>query len=424
MKTLLLACLCTIAMAAGYSQATYYWVGGAGPVSFTAGANWNTALDGSGSQRTIADTTDILIFNGSNIGGATPATGLVTATITSTKVGQLKLVSNANVLFTRTGGGTGTLTIAGLTGDDLVIESGSALSLNSASTNGNVQMIIANGSTGLISGALSMSNTGQQRITNTTSGNAGALVFTSGSSFTSNITSSSSSYPFGSNTQSVQKWVVFDAGANLYYEGGWSPMGNNSAFSAIDFRTGSNWYHRATNVIPSVFGSFFNTKSFANIIVENNATLASDGPIYRIDTLTIKSGSNFITHSSGQTAVLGNVVVDGSLTAPAGSTNTIVLAGVSQSISGSGTITIPSLVVTDNADVILNRNITVGTSVNIYGRINFNGNQIQGAATFASRVNNTGAGVTGNLTVGSYQITGVVGTMANLTGLAISGAGI
>jgi trimeric autotransporter adhesin len=426
MKTFLLACLCVLGMTVGYSQTTYYWVGGAGPSSFTNNANWNTALDGSGTARTTADPTDILIFNGSNIGGATPATGTVTVTVTSTTAGQIKLVSNANVVFTRTGGGTGTVTISGSgTGDDLVVESGSGMSFNSTTANGSVQMVMAVGTTGKVSGALSILNTGQQRITSTTSGVAGSFVFTSGSSFTSNVTSASSSYPFGSNTQSASKWVLFEPGSHLYYEGGWAPTGNNSTFTPVDLQPGSIWHHRATNAIPSTFGSFFNTKSFGDIIVENNATLGSDGPIYRIGNLTINNGSGFTTHSSGQTAVLGNLVVDGSLSAPAGSTNTLVMAGsATQTISGSGTITIPSFVVADNSEVILNKSITVGTSANIYGDINFNNNQITGAGTFGARVNNTATGVTGNLTAGSYQVTGTVGTLANLNGLTISGAGI
>lgn len=426
MKRLLLTILLLPVVVLLHSQTTYFWVGGAGPVAFSTNANWNTALNGSGTTRSAADPADILVFDGSNIGGAAPATGTVTTTITSTNAGQVKLVNNASVVFTRSGGGTGTLTINGSgTGDDLVIESGSSLSVNSATANGNVQIVMGSGTTGRVGGSLSLSNTGQQRITNGTSGAAGSFVFTSGSSFTANITSASGSYPFGSNSQSSEKWVVFEAGASLYYEGGWSPMGNNSAFSAIDFRPGSNWYHRATNAIPSVFGSFFNTKSFGNIIVENNATLGSDGPIYRIGNLTINAGSAFTTHSSGQTVVLGDMTVNGSFTAPSGSSNVLVLGGnTPQTVGGSGTITIPNLVVADNSDVILNKNITVGSSTGVYGRINFMTSQLSGAGTFTARVNNTATAVTGNLAANSYQVTGVVGTLANLNGLTVTGTGI
>ena len=196
-------------------------------------------------------------------------------------------------------------------------------------------------------------------------------------------------------------------------------------FSAIDFKPGSNWYHRATNVLPSVFGSFFNTKSFGNIIVENNASLEADGPIYRIGNLTVNTGSNFTTHTSGQTVVLGNMTIEGNFLAPAASTNALVLGGNAlQTVAGSGSIIVPQLVVADNSDVALNKTITILTSANVYGKLNFKTSQINGAGSFSSRVNNTGTSVAGNLVAGSYQLTGVVGTIASITGLTVVGTGI
>lgn len=422
MKTFLLICLLVSGTVIAYSQQTYYWVGGAGPAGFTTASNWNTALDGSGSAWSTPTTSDVLIFNGSNIGGATPATGTVTANITSITIGQLKLVSNANVVFTRVGGTTGTVTLSGaVAGDDLVIESGSSLSLNSASANGNVQMQLNGGSTGRVSGSLSLSNTGQQRITSLAAA-PGSLVFTNGSKFTTNI--AASSHAFGNNTaQSGDKWVLFEAGASLYYEGGSSPMGNQQGFSAINFMPGSSWYHRANNAGQT--GSFFNTKAFANIIVENNAAMTADGPIYRIGNFTINNGSSFTTHSSGTTAVMGNLTVEGTISAPAGSSNIFLMAGTTpQTISGGGSITVPTFTVADNAEVILDRNITVGTAANIYGRINFNANQIMGAGTFTARVNNTAGGVTGASLVAGSTLVGTSGTLSGLTGLAVTGTGI
>lgn len=404
------------------AQTTYYWVGGTGPVSFTAATSWNTNLDGTGSSRPTPGSNDgnvdILVVDGTNVGGATPVTGAITATVSSTNFGVLKLVNNATVTLQRTGGagGTSTVIINGGTGDDLLINAGSTLNVNSVSTDGAVVLSFGAAATGLVSGTLIMSNSGASRISTAT---AGAVVFANGAVFK---TSLSASYPFGNGTsQSVDRGVVFQPGASLYYEGGNSPMGNSSTFSAIDFRPGSNWYHRANNGT----GSFTNTKSFGNIIVENNATLTADGPIYRIGNLSVSSGSSMVTHTSGQTVVLGDVTINGSVTAPASSTNTVVLGGNGlQTVSGAGTLTVPSLVVADNADVVLARNVTVGTSTNVYGKLNFGGNQITGAGTFSSRVNNTATGVTGNLSAGSYQLTGVAGTLGSLAGLTVTGTGI
>ena len=94
--------------------------------------------------------------------------------------------------------------------------------------------------------------------------------------------------------------------------------------------------------------------------------------INRIENLTIDAGSTFIPHTSGQTAVLGNVVVNGAITLPATGTNKLVLAGsVAQSISGSGTISLGGLTIADKANVTLNTNVTVDAAVDVYGKINF-----------------------------------------------------
>lgn len=424
MKKLLLTCCLLAGLLIGHAQTTYYWVGGAGPASFTANANWNTMLDGSGTARTAAAATDILVFNGSNIGGATPATGTVTVTVTSTNFAQLKLTGSASVNVQRPagGGGTGTLTVNGSAGDDLVIDAGSTLRINSALADGNVVITFSAAATGLVSGALMISNTGANRFTLPT---AGALVFASGSGFTTNLNGTTAVYPFGSATQSAEKAVVFQSGASLYYEGGYSPMGNTQAFSAIDFRPGSNWYHRATNP-TSGSGSFFNTKSFGNIIVENSVTLAADGPVYRIENLTVNAGSTFITHSSGQTVVLGNLTVNGTLTAQATQrSNVLVMGGTGQTISGSGTIAVPSFTVANNATVTLAKSLgALDSTVNIYGQLDFGTSQLAGAGTFTSRVNATATGVSGTVTAGAYQVTAVSGTMANLAGLTVTGNGI
>jgi len=400
------------------SQTTYYWVGGTAVTSFTGNSSWNTSLDGSGTARAAADPSDILVIDGSNIGGSTSATGTVTVNVTSTSFAQLKLINNAKLVLQRPagGGGTGTITVnGGAAGDDLVVESGSSLSIIMPAADGTVVLALATSATGRISGMVVLAN-GAHRIISQV---AGALVFDNGASVTTNTTN----YPFGTTSTTpaaVAYGVVFESGAHLYYTGGNSPMGNNSTFSAIDFKAGSNYHIRASNGT----GSFTNNKSFGNLFIENNATLTADGPIFRIGDFTIESGCSFTTHSSGHTAVLGNLIVDGNLGFPANSSNTLVLGGSTpQTLSGSGVISVPSLLVADNAAVTLGRNINVTTSVNVYGKLDFAGNKLTGNASFTTRVNETAAGLTGTLTAGSFQITNATG-VAGVAGLSITGAGI
>jgi len=265
---------------------------------------------------------------------------------------------------------------------------------------------------------------GQQfRIDNTTTG-IGTLVFASGANMYTNITSASSSYAFGSSSQSSERWVVFESGSHLYYDGGFSPSGSGNLFSAIDMKPGSTWHHRASNPLLN-FGNFFNRKYFGNVIVENNATLTALGPVFQIGNLTVNSGSSFITHSSGQTAIIGNLTVDGSFAGPAAGTNELIFSGTTtQTVSGTGTISPNSLIIGDNANVVLNKTISVEQSAIVNGKLNFNANQLTGAAAF--RGEGVIAPVTGtaNAVNGSYQMAGNAGIPASARGQRIAGTAI
>lgn len=424
MKKFVLIFLGLLTAGLAHSQATYYWVGGA-TGNWTSGASWNTQLNGSGTSRSAANAADRLIIDGSNIGGAAPATGIVTPAITSSQgFGQLVLQNNATLVLGRASSGTSTFTVNGdaTPDDDLVVNTGSTLSIsnNVAGQSFVLQVGLAGTpATARITGTVNISGTSSGRLV---AMNRGTVVFANGSNANVNMTASSS-YPFGSATQGVEKGVVFEAGANLNYLGGFSPMGNQQAYSAIEFRSGSNWYHKASNLTGS--GSFFNTKIFSNIIVENGAVLAADGPIYRIENLDIQAGGSFITHSSGHTSIVGNVIVNGTFSSQAAVRNNIVvLGGANQTVSGSGAFTIPYLTVAATANVTLQRDITaLDTAVNIYGKINFNTYKLVGEGTFTSRVNATATSGNGDLTAGSYQITGV-SNIGSITGLKVTGPGI
>jgi hypothetical protein len=283
--------------------------------------------------------------------------------------------------------------------------------------------------TGLVSGDFNMITNLQARICNTnnvtpTQAIPATLTFASGSNFRTNITSTSSAYGFGSSTQSTEKWVKFEAGAHLYYLGGFSPNGSGNLFSAIDMLPGSIWHHRANNPLTGA-GNFFNRKNYGHVIVENNANLVALGPVYRIQDLTITSGSSFTTSNSGQTVILGNIQAEGNLLADAASTNEVLMAGnVPQTIAGAGTVSIASIAIADNADVSLNKNISVDKSVTILGKIDFKNNRITGNATFEAHGPSAQVTATANLTAGSNIITANLGIPANSRGLGITGTGI
>ncbi len=407
-----------------FSQDTYYWVGGIGPAAIGEGTNWNKNLDGTGDARSTPTESDILIFDGSNVGGGSPTTGTVQVTITGTIISQLILQNAANVILSRIGGTTGTITLNGDASDDpdLVVKSGSHLTIDSDLASGNVNIALTSFASGQVDNGctIRIANTGTHRIT---SQKANGLVFKTGSTFYSDATPSSGAYPFGSSSQSVQYGVKFEKGANLIVNGNRSPMGNSSTFQTCNMEAGSNYIQRSSN--PASTGSWTNLKIFGNIIVENNTAFTADGPFYKIDTLNIKSGSTLTTHTSGNTAVLGDLIVDGTLGAPAASTNVLVIGGsIPQTISGAGSISVPSFTVGNYSNVTLHKTITVGTTVNIVGMLTLGAQgKIEGTANFTSRVNQTPVNFTGNTTAGSYIVTGVAGP-TGITGLFIKGDGL
>lgn len=428
---------------AGFSQTTYYWVGGTGPVSFTLLTNFNTMLDGSGTPRITGSTNDILIFDGSNIGGSTPTTGTVTAQVSGTSnIAQFKLVNAATVVLQRAATGTGTINCNGdgTPAVDFSIPTGNAITVNNivpAASTGSIVFNIAAAATGVVGGDVTIAGDGGCRLSPAA---AGGLQFVSGSNFYANATpASTSAYPFGnSSTQSTTGGVVFKAGANLIVNGNKSPFAGTSIQPTVFMLSGSNYYQRA----PRGDGSYVNSKSFGNFFVQagsgGGTAFTADGTIYGIENLTIDNGSSFRTHSSGQTPITGNLVANGDLLPSVlPSTNTLVMGGnTAQTISGSGIINVPNFTVANGSDVTLQRNISVNfttvgnnSTANIVGKISFASNsKIIGTADFTARTNDTADPITGNLPLGSTIINNVVpvgaGMISGNTGLKISGPGI
>lgn len=412
------------------AQNTYYWVGGTGPTSYTSTSNWNTQLDGAGVSRSIAGALvdDVLIFDGSNVGGSTPTTGDVLVTASSQTCGQLILQNNAVVHISRTAVGSATITIGGGTGDDLVVNAGSTLTLGGPLYNYDVYIVIAPAATGRVAGTVYLSplSTTVHTRSYITSSAAGALVFETGAAC--HITDSTASSGFNA---SVNGSVIFRNGASLYYYSGRSPLGNNAATQYVQFDPGSNLYFRGSNVsyldgTAYSSSSWTNTKQFANVYIENGATLKLDGVFYKADNMRVDDGATFMSHTSGNIPIHGNLQVDGVFTAPSGSTNITVMAGNSpQTISGTGTISIPSFTVANSADVALNKTISVANNANIVGKLDFGSTgKITGDGTFTSRVDGTAASITGNTVAGSYLITNISGALSGNAGLGITGSGL
>lgn len=435
MKQFFFAFIFLLCAFAGRSQTTYYWVGGTAEGNISSAANWNTKQDGSGTTRAVSAATDILIIDGANIGGATSATGIATINVNSGTTAQVKIVNGASVTMVRTAT-TGTLTLANNTPgqDGLTIDATSILQLGSA-TSGYTGAVFLDlpTSTASIAGKikfLQATTTGaSSRMTCRT---VGGVVFTTGSSFEFDNTLG---YPFGTvasgtpgTSNSLNYAVVFQSGTSLINTSLYSPFGSSSTSWIVDFRSGSNYYVRNTMTT----GSLTNAKTFANVFIQNNATLTTDGAaLNKIENLTIDAGCNLNVGASTSTQipVLGNLTVNGAINGTLSPGTTILVMGgnSAQSISGTGAINVSNFIIGDNSSVTLNSDISVAIAINVYGKLNLTNHKIAGTGTFTSRVNftpSTGATQTGaGLTTGSFLVT-VASGLSSLQGLSVAGTGI
>jgi len=430
MKKILFTIFLVITTGMIYGQTTYYWIGGTAATSYTSNSNWNTQLNGLGTVRGIAANDDVLIFDGTNVGGTTPTTGQVTTIVSSTTSGRLVLQNGANIILGRSSTGSATVSLAGDGGpaDDLVVAAGCTLTLGVAIYNHDVNILVSAGATALISGTVYLSplSTSVHTRSYITAAAANGVIFASGG--VCHITDSSATSGFNG---SVQDGVRFTSGSSCYYYTGRSPIGNNSTTQFTNFDEGSNLYFMNTNRrydggATYTSSAWSNRKGLGNLFIKNGSTFFSDGPFDRIGDLTIDGGCTLITHSSGVTPIFGNLTVDGTLNGPAGSTNIVVMGGnTAQTISGTGTLDLPSLNVANYSDVILNSSVNVLSGTDIFGKINFGATrQVTGTSDFTSKVNGTATSVTGDVQVGSYRISNVVGTLTGNTGLAVTGIGL
>ena len=421
------------------TAAVYYWVGGTGtpttPVIVSDGVNWNTTIGGGGTNRPISNSTtsnnnDILIFDGSNLGGG--VTGPVYASISASRYsGQLKLINNANITVGRTTTGSASYIVNGdgSAKDDFEVRQGCTLTiggqLNAVPIAGNFDVniqLVSNLATGLIAGNLYLSPLSSVAHTRSyiTVQEGAKLLFATGGACYINDSTATSGFD-ASDTSSI----TFNTGSSLYYYSGRSPIGSNSGKQFVVFEPGSNFYLRANNYLTS--SSWSSSKNYANLFIQNGATFTSDGTFFKIEDLTIDNGSSLITHTSGATPLLGNLVVNGSISYLVGSSNNLLMGGHSpQSISGTGTLTVPNFIVANYSDVTLLRNVQADISAQVFGKINFgSGNKITGPSTFTSKVRATATSVTGNTVAGSYQITGIpANALSGNLGLFITGTGV
>ena len=355
---------------------TYYWVGGAS-ATFGAVGTLATSVGGTGNASAYtgmntAGNTDVFIFDGTNIGGG--ATGTVTFSWPSsatTYYGQIKLQNGATVVGNATG--TRTITIDGGSGTDFSIPSG----CNFSTTGSTTSFSLLTGTTGSISGTVTF---GPGTSTTTiTAADAGALVFNNGANCTFNGSSSSTS-PFGTGTAGS---VIFANGSTLTDTKAGDVFGGNKV---VTFQTGSTYIYNN----PSTSQLIFDGNTYANLTIGASATIPAGGTGVSINgDLNVTGSSTVVTVKEIGTAntISGNINVasGSSLVFSPASASTFTLNGSSlQTITNSGTLTIPSLQtiqISNTHGISLGSNVTSAGSVTLSSGVITLGNYNFTAAT-------------------------------------------
>lgn len=341
---------------ATFSQTTYIWTGSVNSNFSTAG-NWSPV-------RQVGLVNDILVFE--------TGTSLNVVNVYQVTIGQLIIRNNTNLTLSPASGNAKCVTVKGLQGEDLVIESGSSLKIS-----GNDPMLnfyMGTGATASISGKLTFQGTIAHNIN---SADAGSIVFNPGSVFTQNCPGNIF------NTSGSNNAVVFTGGSVLKVDhpGALSPFGISAPNTKVVFEAHSSL------IILSISSLQLDGRSLSNLVVEAGVNLnisESFSSDITVEDITIKQNASLnITNTNASYTpkfnVQGDMIINGEFGfAPASNSKfDIRLNGNStQSISGTGQFNLPanleSFTIDNNID--LHRNVQVNCRYqHVSGSITNNG---------------------------------------------------
>jgi Divergent InlB B-repeat domain len=274
----LAACfLSVLAASAAFAQSTYVWnVDGTGDYSDQ--DNWTP-------RRNNSTTTDILVVDGS----LTPS--VVIEDIQAETIGAFRFLNSANVVLSATA--SRTLVMSGTGSPAFEIGPGSVVISNGTSP---IQLNVASGATGLISGTLIFSGTSHRLV----AAMAGALTFTSGSVFETAAGFSGS--PFG--TTGTADIAVFQSGATYRHGAGGNPFGLAPPASRVSFQAGSEF------VALTPTGFVAAGRTYPHLRIANSSAISTSGiGNFQFDNLFVESGSSVAHSGSGAASIRirGNV---------------------------------------------------------------------------------------------------------------------
>jgi hypothetical protein len=345
--------------------ATYYWVGATGGL-ISSPANWNTMADGTGTIRSLSDTTDVLIVDGD--GFVAGGTTTISVDAASFSIGQLIVNSNTALTLQSSGTTLRTITITGGPLDDFLVTAGSTLTLNHA-LNPVAFAFSGAGNTGNIAGTVNLLGSTSNVIT--TTGGTGTLVSVTSTGVV-NMGNTAISLVGTAATLS------FLNGSNCNVSGattGAPPV------PLASWETTSNL--TISGITTSTTAATNKTQSYGNFIYNCPLATATMSFFTTANTAVIKGDLNIIATNTGKfrTLTSGILTVNGNLN---------IIGGTFEAASTSGTL-----------NVLGNINVTGGTLDVTSGtgaaKLNLKGNFVQTGGALA---------MTGSSTTSIFQWNG------------------
>ncbi|MCR6720028.1 MAG: hypothetical protein NVV59_06935 [Chitinophagaceae bacterium] len=405
MKRIYTLMIALLALSVGaWAQTTYYWQPTNGGAWSTAN-NWRTNPNGTGSTRTSAQNSDILIIDQEV---SQTITGVPTQTI-----GSLRILSGAITL--QGTGGTNTLTINNSsTGADLRISAGA--SLNIASSLENIQF--GNNATADISGELVLNN----NTYNLNGANVSTTVSSTGVLRNAGTISNSSTAKL-----IVNGTFVHDR------EGGTIPTATWNNASVFELNITSNSLPGGLGQSfghMSVIGNITSNVSLnTSISVAGNFTFATTGNnTVRISNngtnRTVNVGGNFVQNSGNLTAINN----DGNVTLNIGGDYEMNGGNfILKNDEGNGTMNVSGKFTMTAGAVNLRNDNSGSSTVNVTGLFDLQGGTLNMAATSGSSTMNLRGGFSqtgGSITETSSGSGNIVFTGTNLQTFSKSGGSI
>jgi Secretion system C-terminal sorting domain len=320
MKRILLFTFILISALALNAQKT--WTGTAGDGLWETVGNWSPSVPVAGDE--------VLFNNG--------ASNTVTLPTTGVTIGQLKISNKTtlNLKSTHTAGVN--LNINGIIGsDDLVVNSECSLNLIGASNTGGqqlIQIIVATGATGSITGNISFSNSGTANIAHRLlATDANSVTFQSGSIFSGDAGTLSNAFG-ATNLNSI----LFAAGSTYIHNGiTGNPFGASAPNSVIILDPASNFILKTTSGFATTGRTYGNLE--IAIPSASTATASTTTACNVNGNLTITSGTLNVTSTSGLN-VKGNFSIASGATLSLVAGNVITLNGTTQqTVAVNGTFT-------------------------------------------------------------------------------------